>query len=60
MRFLSSLGGSAIGSCMSHTVVAVLLAEASGGSLGTVFAAGGELAGKVLTNTLTGGDPLPA
>jgi len=45
---------------MSHTVVAVLLAEASGGSLGTVFAAGGELAGKVLTNTLTGGDPLPA
>ncbi|HFL6942848.1 TPA: hypothetical protein ACG4O3_004283, partial [Stenotrophomonas maltophilia] len=40
-------------------VLGALLAEANGGSAGTgaVSAAGGELAAKVLTNTLTGGNP---
>ncbi|OBU57319.1 hypothetical protein A9K70_10530 [Stenotrophomonas maltophilia] len=44
---------------LSHAVLGALLAEANGGSAGTgaVSAAGGELAAKVLTNTLTGGDP---
>ncbi|NMT33244.1 hypothetical protein HGQ62_01105 [Stenotrophomonas maltophilia] len=44
---------------LSHAVLGALLAEADGGSAGTgaVSAAGGELAAKVLTNTLTGGDP---
>ncbi|TIL17027.1 hemagglutinin repeat-containing protein [Stenotrophomonas maltophilia] len=44
---------------LSHAVLGALLAEANGGSAGTgaVSAAGGELAAKVLTNTLTGGNP---
>ncbi|MDT3486392.1 hemagglutinin repeat-containing protein [Stenotrophomonas maltophilia] len=44
---------------LSHAVLGALLAEANGGNAGTgaVSAAGGELAAKVLTNTLTGGDP---
>ncbi|WP_232463094.1 hemagglutinin repeat-containing protein [Stenotrophomonas sp. WZN-1] len=44
---------------LSHAVLGALLAEANGGSAGTgaASAAGGELAAKVLTNTLTGGDP---
>ncbi|EMF62927.1 Hemolysin [Stenotrophomonas maltophilia EPM1] len=44
---------------LSHAVLGALLAEANGGNAGTgaVSAAGGGLAAKVLTNTLTGGDP---
>ncbi|WP_372485794.1 hemagglutinin repeat-containing protein [Stenotrophomonas sepilia] len=44
---------------LSHAVLGALLAEANGGNAGTgaVSAAGGELAAKVLTNTLTGGNP---
>lgn len=44
---------------LSHAMLGALLAEANGGNAGTgaVSAAGGELAAKVLTNTLTGGDP---
>ncbi|MCO7485757.1 hemagglutinin repeat-containing protein [Stenotrophomonas maltophilia] len=44
---------------LSHAVLGALLAEANGGNAGTgaVSAAGGELAAKVLTSTLTGGDP---
>jgi filamentous hemagglutinin len=44
---------------LSHTVLGALLAEANGGSAGTgaVSATGGELAAKVLTNSLTGGNP---
>ncbi|PSD27754.1 hypothetical protein C7E18_06440 [Stenotrophomonas maltophilia] len=44
---------------LSHAILGALLAEANGGNAGTgaVSAAGGELAAKVLTNTLTGGDP---
>ncbi|MCU1064504.1 hemagglutinin repeat-containing protein [Stenotrophomonas maltophilia] len=44
---------------LSHAVLGALLAEANGGNAGTgaVSAAGGELAAKVLTDTLTGGDP---
>ncbi|MCO5734948.1 VENN motif pre-toxin domain-containing protein [Stenotrophomonas sp. BSUC-16] len=44
---------------LSHAILGALLAEANGGNAGTgaLSAAGGELAAKVLTNTLTGGDP---
>ncbi|XFC38200.1 hemagglutinin repeat-containing protein [Stenotrophomonas indicatrix] len=44
---------------LSHALLGALLAEANGGSAGSgaLAAGGGELAAKVLTDTLFGGDP---